>query len=117
MTVLAQHQTSYTEWDVLLHVLPTRISKILSIPRTAMFATRLLHQIRRQPHGRRSVIPHALDAARIHLLESHDKHTIRRSILNQRPGQMQPRRARRARIVSVVNRNGRHAELIENALA
>jgi hypothetical protein len=117
MTVSAQHQLPHKTLNVLLHVLPARVGKILGVPRTAVFATSLLHQIRGQTHWRWSVIPHALDAAWVHLLEPNDKHTVRCSVLHQRPGKMQTCGARRARIVGVVNWDGSHAKLVEDALA
>ena len=103
--------------NILLHVLPPSISKILSIPGRIKLASRLLHQRSRQAHGARSIRPHALDTPRIHLLKPNNKHTIRRAVLYERSGEMQTRRARRARIVGVVDWDTCHTKLVEDALS
>lgn len=102
--------------DILFHVLPTGVGEVLSVSRTVVLSSRLLHEVGREAHGTWTIRPYALDATGVHLFKPNDKYTIGRSILHQRPGQMQPRRPSRTCIVGVVNRNGCHAKLIENAL-
>lgn len=82
-----------------------------------MLSPRLLHEPRRKAHGTRPIVPNALNAARTHLLKPHDQHAIHGTISHQRSGEMQTRGAGRAGVVGVVDGNGRHAELVHDALA
>jgi len=77
--------------NLLLHILPPSISKILSIPRRIKLASRLLHERGGKTHGTRSVRPNALDTARVHLLKADNKNTIRRAVLYERSGEVQTR--------------------------
>jgi len=103
--------------DTLLHVLPASIGKVLSIPGAVVFASSLFHEIGGEPHRTRPVGPNTLDAARIHLLEANNKDAIGRAVLHERPGKMQARRARRTRIVGIIDWDARHTKLVEDALS
>lgn len=81
-----------------------------------MLPMQILHHLQAQPHRTRPVIPLILDAPRLHLLETHDERTIDGACPDQRARQLQPRRASRARVVRVVHRYRRHAQLVEDAL-
>jgi hypothetical protein len=104
-------------FDLLLHVLPASVGKILSIPGTVVLASGLLHEISGKAHRARPVRPPALDAAGIHLLKANYKHAIGCAVLHQRPGEVQARRASGTRVVGVVYWNACHAELVEDALS
>ena len=82
-----------------------------------MLAELLLHQRRAQAHRARPVVVRRLDAARLHLLEADDEHAVGRAAPHQRARHVQARRARGAGVVRVVDRDARHAELVEDALA
>ena len=103
--------------DLLLHILAPRIRKELRIPRTLMLAPRLLHQRGPQPHGTRPIIPDTLDAAGLHGLKAHHHDHIDNAAPDERPGELQARGARRARVVRVVDGDVGHAELVEDTLA
>lgn len=105
------------ELYLLLHILSASIGKVLSIPWAVVLASSLLHQCGGKAHRTWPIRPDTLDAARVHLLEANGKNTICRSISDQRPGQVQARRASRARVVRVVDWNRCHAELVEDALS
>jgi hypothetical protein len=104
-------------FDILLHVLPASIGKVLSIPRTVVLAPSLLHEISGKTHRARPIRPDTLDAARVHLLKANNKDTIGRAVLYKCPGKMQTCRTSRTCVVGVIDWNARHAELVEDSLS
>ena len=82
-----------------------------------MLAVGLLHHIGHQLMGTGSIPRVALDGASCHLLKADDKNTIGHTSPHERSGHVQAGRARGASIVGIVDGDGAHAELIENALA
>jgi len=82
-----------------------------------VLAPSLLHEIGGKAHGARPIRPDTLDAARVHLLEANNKHTIGRAVLYKCPGEMQACRTSGTRVVGVIDWDARHAELVEDALS
>lgn len=103
--------------NLLLHILPTSIGKVLRISGRIMLSSGLLHHPSTQTHWTGPVIPDALDAARLHGLKPNHHRDVHDSTSHQCPGQLQACRAGRASVIGVVDGNIRHAELIEDALA
>ena len=64
-----------------------------------------------------AVLEECLQTSREHLLETNDQHTVRSTVGNHVAAHVQPRRARGAVVVDVVDGDARHAELVEDALA
>ena len=103
--------------DSLLHVL------LPCIPKQLRRAWRLSHApglLQHQISSRRRVRPilkEALQTAGKHLLKPNHQHAVRGTMGNHVAPHVQPRRARGAVVVDVVDGDARHAELVEDALA
>lgn len=102
--------------DSLLHVLPPCITEHLSCPWCICSSPRNLHHLPSRSTWIGPVLVEALKGSWKHLLESNDHDTIRHTMANHSPCQMQTRRAGAAVIVDIIDWDLGHPKLVEDTL-
>ena len=102
---------------IFLHVLPSRIPKHLRRPRRIRHASRNTHHLPRRARRIRSILEERLQGAWEHFLEADHHDAVCCAVGDGFAGHVQPRGAGGAVVVDVVDGDGGHAELVEDALA
>lgn len=105
------------QYDLLLHILPTRVAKHLSSTRRICYSSRLPHHIHRCPGRVRPILKETLQTPWEHLLETDNQDAIGATMTDHIPSEMKTCRTSGAIVVDIVDWDLCHAELVENTLA